>query len=72
MPNTPTLTTTLTLGEILDAFKPAWSVTSQHNPDYLTALENVWDDIVLAAAQKERRIGDPARMDLKYHMEPGP
>jgi hypothetical protein len=57
----PNLSTTLTLQEVLNALAPAWRLANKTDesekflmPDYRRALVEVWEDIVVAAASKDR------------------
>lgn len=57
----PKMNETLTLQEILVAFGPAWKLANKTDdngtfvmPDYRRALTEVWEDIVVAAAGKDR------------------
>lgn len=57
----PNPSTTLTLQELLDAFAPAWRLANEHRsgtftrPGYRQALADVWEDVVVAAAAKDRQ-----------------
>lgn len=53
-----TANTTITIGELLEAFKPAWKYSNERfgdtliRPDYHLALRQVWEDIIIKAAKE--------------------
>ena len=51
-----------TLGEVLEALKPAWALANKTDdegvflrPDYRQALDDAWTDIVVAVEARHRR-----------------